>query len=106
MSSLAWVTAAADLGIRVTAPYTAKDDRGGASEFVAYLPDFGSSKGTLVWYMPDPIPRDGLWNKVTYFVSVLNPALYAVYDRTRFIQLLTAWGWSGRGDAPEWYHDL
>ena len=105
VSRIAWATAASDLGIRVTAPYVVRDDRGGVSEFAAYLPDFGSSRGTLVWYMPDPVPRSGLGNGAVYFVSVLNPALYADYDRARFIAVLTGWGWSGRGSTPEWYHD-
>ena len=104
MSSLAWSIAASDLGIRVTAPYTVRDGSGGSSEFPAYLPDFGSSRGTLVWYMPDPIPRGGL-TYGSHFVSVLNPTLYAEYDRGRFVQLLTGWGWSGRGSAPEWYNE-
>ena len=103
MSSLAWAIAASDLGIRVSAPFSEKDHRGGVIEFVAHLPDFGSSKGTLVMYMPSVIPR---LNRIGYFVSVLNPELYAKYDRARFVDLLMAWGWSGRDAAPTWYNDF
>ena len=102
MSSLAWAIAASDLEIQVTAPYSTKDDRGGIIEFVAHVPDFGSSKGTLVLYMPSVIPK---LNRVGYFVSVLRPELYAEYDRARFVGLLTAWGWNGRGIAPDWYEE-
>ena|SRR5687768_1363293 len=75
VSSVAWAIAASDLGIRVTAPYSETDRFG----------------------MP--------LSNVVYFVSALNPALYAEYDRDRFIALLTGWGWSGRGQAPDWYHE-
>lgn len=103
VSSLAWAIAASDLGIRVTAPYFETDRFGETIEFVAYVRDFGSSAGTLVWYMPDPLPFKRMRHKVIYFVSALNPALYSEYDRERFMSLLTAWGWSRSEPAPDWY---
>ena len=105
MSSVAWVIAASDLGIRVTAPYSETDRFGVRLYFVAHVRDFGCSAGTLVWYMPDPIPASRLHSSALYFVSVLNPALYSEYDRDRFVALLTGWGWSGRGPAPDWYRE-
>ena len=93
--------AASDLGIRVTAPFTDRDRFGDTIEFVAYVRDFGSSRGTLVWYMPGEIPHP----HVTYFVSALNPSLYYDYDRERFVKLLTQWGWTGMGTPPDWYHE-
>ena len=106
VSSLAWAIAASDLGIRVTAPYFETDRFGETIEFVAYVRDFGSSAGTLVWYMPDPLPFKRMRHKVIYFVSALNPALYSEYDRERFMSLLTAWGWSRSEPAPDWYRGL
>ena len=105
MSSIAWVIAASELGIRVTAPYSEKDRFGMPLEFIAHVRDFGAAAGTLVWYMPQPLPTSRIHSNVVYVVSALNPALYADYDRDRFIALLTAWGWSGRGPAPDWYHE-
>ena len=104
MSSIAWTIAAADLGIRVTAPYSETDRFGAAIDFIAHVHDFGSARGTLVWYMPDPLPARQLPRRV-YFISALNPALYAEYDRDRFITLLTQWGWTGKGPAPDWYRE-
>ena len=105
MSSLAWAIAASDLGIRVTAPFVETDRFGAPLHFVALVRDFGSSAGTLVWYMPDPLPSNRMQHNAMYFVSALNPALYAEYDRRRFIALLTGWGWSSRGHAPDWYQE-
>jgi hypothetical protein len=104
VSSLAWAIAASDLGITVTAPYVDTDRFGHEIEFAAYVHHFGSSRGTFVCYMPDPLLANRLRQSV-FFISTLNPALYADYDRERFIALLRAWGWSGRGDPPYWYHD-
>jgi hypothetical protein len=105
VSSLAWATAASDLDIRVTAPYFETDRFGETIEFVAHVHDFGSSAGTLVWYMPDPLPMRRMKHHVIFFVSALNPAIYAEYDRHLFIKLLTAWGWTSSRRAPDWYHD-
>lgn len=104
VSSTAWVLAASDLGIRVTAPFVQRDRFGDTIEFIAHVRDFGSSRGTLVWYMPEPIPTRRMVNDTAFF-SVLNPALYYDYDRDRFVTLLTQWGWSGIGTPPDWYRE-
>ena len=104
VSSLAWAIAASDLGIRVTAPYVDTDRFGQEIEFVAHVRDFGTSRGTLVCYMPDSLQANRLRQSV-FFISTLNPALYADYDRARFIALLHGWGWSGMGAPPYWYQD-
>ena len=103
MSSIAWAIAAADLGIRVAAPHAVPDRFGQPIEFVALVEDFGAANGTLVWYMPDPLPTKRLAPRFAYFVSVLNPNLYYDYNRARFIDLLTAWGWTGDSSPPAWY---
>jgi hypothetical protein len=96
--SRAWGEAAADLGIRVTAPYTAADAPGGPVEFLALLHDFGGPRGTLVRSMhAPPLQLAG------YFVSGVNPAVYAVYDRQTFVDALQDWGWYGEGAPPAWY---
>jgi hypothetical protein len=46
--SCAWRDAGADLGIRVTAPYTATDSHGRPVEFLVLVHDFGGPRGTLV----------------------------------------------------------
>ena len=102
MSSASWVIAASDLGIRVSAPHHVRDRFGESIEFVAHVPDFGTAGGTHVWYMPEPLPTARLPFRV-FFISTLNPDLYFDYDRQRFIELLTAWGWTGAGEPPAWY---
>jgi hypothetical protein len=82
---VAWAIAASDLGIRVTAPFSETDRLGRPVEFVAYVRDFGASSGTLVWYMPEPLPTSRMQRNVFYLISALNPALYEDYDRERFI---------------------
>ena len=104
MSSVAWATAASELGIRVVAPHVVRDRFGEPIEFVAHVLDFGMAGGTLVWYMPEPLPTARLPFAV-FFISTLNPDLYFDYDRTRFIDLLTAWGWAGPGAPPPWYEE-
>jgi len=104
LSSIAWATAASDLGVEVTAPCTIHARNGDPIEFVAHVRDFGTRGGTLVWYMPDPLPTRQL-PTTSYFVSVLNPNIYFDYDRERFIELLEAWGWTGKGSPPAWYRE-
>ena len=99
----AWRTAAIDLGIGVTAPFSIRDRDGDAIDFIAHIHEFGASAGTLVWVMPDPLPAKRLPHNVFYFISVLNAPLYMDYDRDRFIALLEGWGWSGSGRPPSWY---
>jgi len=102
VSSAAWAQAASDLGIRVTAPYHLRDRFGQHIEFVAHVQDFGTVGGTLVWYMPEPLPTARLPFRV-FFISTLNPDVYFDYDRDRFMALLTAWGWTGARTPPPWY---
>ena len=103
MSHVAWILAASDLGIEVTAPFIERDRYGAPLEFVAHIRKFGTSAGTLVWYMPEPLPTRRLRFKTAYFVSVLNPTIYEHYDRERFIDLLNGWGWTGLDTPPWWY---
>lgn len=103
MSSVAWAIAASDLGIRVSAPFEETDRFGLPLTFIAHVRDFGASRGTLVWYMPDPLPTRRMRPGVAYFVSALNPAIYAEYDRERFVALLSGWGWVGMDAPPSWY---
>ena len=103
MSSSAWVLAASDLQLDVTAPFTIRGQDGEGIAFIAHVRDFGTKAGTLVWYMPNALPTRQL--PTTAFVSVLNPNIYFDYDRERYIGLLEAWGWTGKGPPPWWYRE-
>jgi hypothetical protein len=106
MSSIAWAIAASDLGVRLTTPYSLRDRFGIPLEFIAHVEDFGASSGTLVWYMPEPIPSARLPLRAAHFVSAVNPVIYSEYDRDRYIALLNGWGWTGQGDPPGWYEGI
>ena len=101
--NVAWVLAAADLGIEVTTPFTMIDRFGIPIEFVARVRHFGSRRGTLVMHMPAVIPTARIEPGVYYHFSVLNPAQYSAYNRERFIEMLASWGWTGVGPPLEWY---
>ena len=92
--SNAWVQAAADLRIRIIAPFTlvAGDD---ALNFEAFVPDFGSTEGAVV--MSELSQR-----KLDRWFSILYPT-YRQYDRAHFIETLDDWGWFGAGEPPVWY---
>ena len=100
----AWRTAALELGIGITAPFSLTDDDGDKVQFIAHIHDFGASAGTLVWTMPHAFPIRRLPRGYAFFISTLNPDLYREYDRSRFVSTLEAWGWSGKGDPPTWYN--
>ena len=90
----AWSQAAADLGIRVIAPFTLiAGDK--ALNFEAFVPDFGSTEGAVV--MSEVSER-----KLDRWCSILYPS-YRQYERARFIDTLNDWGWFGAGKAPDWF---
>ena len=100
----AWRAAAADLGIRVTAPFALPGPRGGAPvEFLALVHDFGAPAGALVCAAHDWDALESAGGACGYFVSGLYPDAYANYDRGQFIDTLEDWGWFGGGPPPSWY---
>ncbi|HET7083456.1 MAG TPA: hypothetical protein VFI23_01705 [Rhizomicrobium sp.] len=92
--SNAWAQAAADLGIRVIAPFSliAGDEE---LNFEAFVPDFGSAEGAVV--MSEISER-----KLDRWFSILYPS-YRQYDRAHFIETLDDWGWFGAGKPPDWF---
>jgi hypothetical protein len=104
----AWLTAAADLGIEVVAPFVLPVENG-EIRCVAVVKQFGYRNGTLVSRRGDVAEwqemRD-LLDQVTdlgYGFSLLGNS-YAEYDRSSFIDALNDWGWNGDSDAaPSWY---
>jgi hypothetical protein len=100
----AWLEAARDLGIRVTAPFSIVSENGETETYEALIHDFGGPKGTLtgriVGYQCDPTePRA----KSGYYASNLSNS-YRCYDRNRFVATLDDWQWFGEtGKHPSWY---
>lgn len=93
-----WLEAGADLGFRVTAPFTLMTRAGRSFIFDAVVHDFGSSRGMLLMEQ---------WNAEKgkaaadhgYGYSCMNAGSY---DRESTIEVLRDWGWSSSGKAPSW----
>jgi hypothetical protein len=100
----AWLEAAKDLDIRVTAPFSIATESGGVETYEALIHDFGRPKGTLTGkiagYRGDPTETR---SKTGYFASNLSDS-YRKYDREFFIATLNDWQWFGeRERQPSWY---
>lgn len=98
----AWLAAARDLGITVTAPCVLETGEGEYT-FAALVHDFGRPKGTLVVV---PSDREVLVEAARargYFPSCLYES-YEAYERQLFIDTLNDWQWFGNdGERPDWY---
>jgi hypothetical protein len=100
----AWLEAAQDLGVRVTAPFALTTQSGDVETFEALIHDFGGPKGTVtgrvIGHRSDPVKSrtdDG------YYASNLADS-YRRYDRSLFVATLDDWKWFGNDkDRPSWY---
>ena len=94
----AWTLAGERLGVRVVAPFEFKV--GPASyNCIAYLPDFGGSKGMLLQATFPPVfaTDQGLASAAQnegYFISFINPNSYSRLDFHEFQEALKDWGFS------------
>jgi hypothetical protein len=99
--STAWLNAAADLGIRVVAPFSFAFPDGRKVRAEAHILDFGSPTGAIVFGADHPLV--GELRRVTHWHSVLFES-YRKYDRSLFVETLNDWGWFGdKGSTPAWY---
>jgi hypothetical protein len=101
----AWLEASGDLGIEMVGHYEFRDREGSRFEAPVFLPEFGSSKGTLLFletssgYAIDAAHHSG------YHVSLIGASSYDNYGREHFIQTLRDFGWEKAGkNPPAWYH--
>jgi hypothetical protein len=85
----AWRQAAAELGIRVTAPFALVTESGETVCFEAHILDFGGPKGTVVASQDSGL--DDMRNRLGYYPSNLFPT-YRAYVRQYFIDTLNDWG--------------
>ena len=99
-----WIEAAKDLGIRFISPYQFIGLNGKEYEVAGLLPDFGSEKGVLITNRKtdeEAVIMAELEND--YIMPGLNPYYYDKYDRERFIETLSDWGWIGeKQKQPDW----
>jgi hypothetical protein len=98
--SQAWLEAAKDLGIRVTAPFTVQVAADEPNTYEAHVLDFGGTKGTVVGGLDDKL-RDCRATQ-GYYCSNLAPS-YRCYKKQHFIDTLNDWGWFGPTELrPAW----
>jgi hypothetical protein len=99
--SAAWQKAAADLGIRVVAPFALTTESGETKWFEAHISDFGGPNGTIVG--KDDSGFDDTRKRLGYYASNLSGS-YRRYVRDLFVDTLNDWGWFGEQDKePPWY---
>lgn len=100
----AWLVAAADLGIKVDAPFVLKTGDGREFHFMALIRDFGGPLGTLVC-LPDSFEEyKDISEDHGFYCASLYPEGYSEYERDQFIETLNDWGWFGdESKKPSWY---
>jgi hypothetical protein len=97
----AFLAAAKDLGVRVTAPFTLSTPSG-EETFEALIHDFGGPKGTVTGRVALRDARNSR-TECGYYASNLSDS-YRRYDRSLFIATLDDWKWYGsQGQKPFWY---
>jgi hypothetical protein len=99
----ACLTAAAELGVRVVAPFRLLEGGGEAVEFIAHFPDFGGPKGMLVCHFKDWPAKQLVAKLYGFYCSGLHPDSYSRYDRETFVDGFKEWAWTGNAaDEPDW----
>jgi hypothetical protein len=99
----AWHQAAADLGIRVVAPFTVTSGESSYT-FPLCLPDFGGSAGMVCGTLETPSEQTRAAERAGYYVSLINPRIYGHYVREEFISILDDWQYFGPpAQCPAWY---
>jgi hypothetical protein len=102
-----WRKAAAELGIRVTAPVELRDASGQAFTCEAFVHDFGSPTGAVV-----VSPKTG--RRVRAKLHSIGDKLWVSgsgkrltgYNKRHFMEALLDWGWFGEaGEEPSWYSE-
>jgi hypothetical protein len=99
----AWLEASRDLGFEFVSPFALRSNDGRTVNVCGWLPHFGSVNGTIISSRSDPDEADELAEAQGYYTSGLAPRYYETYDRQRFMETLSEWGWFGPPDArPAW----
>jgi hypothetical protein len=93
-----WREVSADLGIKVTTPFSLITASGKRLQFDALVHEFGSRLGMLLMERWDAA-KAGAAAEMGYGYSCLSAG---IYDRETVIEILQDWGWSRPSPAPEW----
>ncbi len=99
----AWEAAGQDLGIDVIAPYLVREPDGSEWQAAAFVPSFGSPRGTLVAVLGEPSEALSRRSAVPALVSLVTES-YCEYVRSLFTDTLNDWRFFGPADsAPSWF---
>jgi hypothetical protein len=92
----AWIEAARIMGFTFVSPFQLVDSTPEV-RFDGFLPQFGSPKGMVVTITSDLKASFAEEQKAAtqagLFYSILNEAVYQIYDRSVFLEALRDWGW-------------
>jgi hypothetical protein len=98
-----WRAAAADLGLRLDAPFSIRLASGATLEAVALLWCFGAARGMVIVSNFDVVrPHEAeLFESGFGFSTMSDPT--DPYERGGCLEILRDWGWSGSSeDHPSW----
>lgn len=99
----AWEDAASDLQIRFEPNAVVRSNDGRVAKCCGRLLDFGSPDGILVVAREDGDAVYELADEIGALTSGLNPRYYDRYERARFVELLSEWGYFGPAELkPAW----
>jgi hypothetical protein len=102
-----WNRMAVKLGIRIVAPFQFEYGNG-VHECLAFLPDFGSPRGTVLGAVPiHGIALDKVLIQYAednqMYVSFISLSKYSESDTAEFTDALSDWGYFGPEDTrPQW----
>lgn len=108
-----WLQTCNKLGVDITAPYVIEVD-GKTVKYLAFLPDYGGAKGTVICPMDLPkVGPDENLRKIArlkgFFVSSINVSPYAKgnVNEKVFQEMLEDWGYYGSEEKrPSWFEKL
>lgn len=99
----AWRAASEDLGIRVEIGWPLSGEDGRFHECVAFIPDFGTPAGTVVFVADDNSTEVMALARERGLLHAELHDAYQRYDRGLFVETLDDWQWHGIGEPPGWY---
>jgi len=95
--------AAADLGIRVQAPFLASDPSGDAVRFDALISDLGWPRGTLLTPLNESARQRQVAADLGHNLCSVNTDVFETYVRREWIALLRDSIWVGSDPVPPWH---
>ena len=100
-----WKKASDDLKIKIQAPFMLITKDKGTFQFDLLIEGFGSPLGTVILSI-DNMDEFYTPEEYGYYCSALNSDRYETYNRQRFIDTLTDWGYFGEiSKTPDWYFE-